>query len=249
MRSTRGRLCAIGLPLFLIPLLVDFAGTSRAETPSATTSEDTDAIVVGETPDPGAEAMATPVCDAPVADGVELTAAQECELALLREARAENERLRELLGFMPYFPGVILRYEFYRFALAGCGRNVVIEFGVSFTYRDITLGSNVLIGRYCVIHECDIGDDVLIGERCTFLSGMKQHRHGRTDIPMTRQGGERKRIAVGNDCWIGSHSIVMEDVADGCVIGAGAVVNKPVPALSIAAGNPARILRSRGGDS
>jgi len=155
----------------------------------------------------------------------------------------------ELLAFVPYFPGVILRYEFYRFALKACGRNVIIEAGTAFVYSSIELGSNVLIGRYCILHDCKIGDDVLMGERCTVLSGTRQHRHDRTDVPINRQGGERKKTVIGDDCWIGSHSVVMEDVAHGSVVGAGSLVNKPLPAWSIAVGSPARVIRRRGDEN
>ena len=153
--------------------------------------------------------------------------------------------MSEFLSFAPYFPGVILRYEFYRFALRKCGRNVLIEFGANFIYSDIEIGDDVLIGRYSIIHHCNIGNNVLIGERCTFLSGMRQHNYDRIDIPMSAQGGAKKRIAIGDDCWIGSHCVVMEDLPTGCVIGAGSVVTKMLPDYSIAVGSPARTVRNR----
>jgi acetyltransferase-like isoleucine patch superfamily enzyme len=151
----------------------------------------------------------------------------------------------EFLSLMPYFPGVILRYEFYRFALRKCGKNILVEFGTVFIYSDIEVGDNVLFGRFCIVHQCDIGSNVLIGERCTFLSGTKQHRFDRIDIPMNLQGGARKRVVVGDDCWIGSHAVVAEDIASGCVVGAGSVVTKPLAEYSIAVGSPARAIHNR----
>ena len=151
----------------------------------------------------------------------------------------------ELFALVPYFPGVILRYEFYRFALRRCGKNVLFELGTVFIYRDIEIGNNVLIGRYCIIHHCDFGNDVLVGERCTFLSGSRQHHFERSDIPMSAQGGAKKRIRIGDDCWIGSHSVLMECVDYGSVVAAGTIVNKPVKPMSIVAGNPAKLLRTR----
>ena len=153
--------------------------------------------------------------------------------------------MSEFLSFVPYFPGVILRYEFYRFALRKCGKNVLIEFGAIFVYSDIEIGDNVLIGRYCIVHHCNFGSHVLVGERCTFLSGMRQHSYDRTDIPITEQGGAKKRIAIGDDCWIGSHSVLMDDVATGCVVGAASVVTKALPEYSVAVGSPARPIRNR----
>ena len=70
----------------------------------------------------------------------------------------------ELLSLMPYVVGVVVRAEFYRFALAHCGRNVVIELGSVFIYHDISIGDNVTINRYSVIHHCDIGSYALVGE-------------------------------------------------------------------------------------
>ena len=152
----------------------------------------------------------------------------------------------EMLSLMPYVFGVVVRAEFYRFALRHCGRNVVIEFGAIFIYRDVSIGDNVTINRYSVIHHCDIGSYALVGEHAVLLSGSRQHDIDRTDIPMALQQGRKKRIALGDDCWIGAHSVVMEDVGRGAVVGAGAVVNKPVPELMVVAGNPARPVRRRG---
>ncbi len=152
----------------------------------------------------------------------------------------------ELLSLVPYALGVVLRGTFYRYALKRCGRNLVVEFGAVFVYPDVSVGDNVLVGRFNVVHHCDLGDYVLIGERCTFLSGSKQHRFDRTDVPMALQGGQRKRIRVGDDCWIGAHAVVADDVGPGSIVGAGSVVLRPVPERTIVAGNPARPLRRRG---
>jgi acetyltransferase-like isoleucine patch superfamily enzyme len=151
----------------------------------------------------------------------------------------------ETLALVPYFPGVILRYEFYRFALHRCGSNVVVETGAVFIYRDVSVGDDVLIGRYSIVHHCDIGDHTLIGERCTFLSGSRQHRFTRTDMPMTQQGGEKRRITLAGDCWIGSHAVVMNDVGRGAIVAAGAVVKDPVPELTVVGGVPAKPIADR----
>jgi acetyltransferase-like isoleucine patch superfamily enzyme len=151
----------------------------------------------------------------------------------------------EFLALVPYFPGVILRYEFYRFALRGCGRNVVVETGAIFIYRDVVVGSDVLIGRYSIVHHCDIGDHTLIGERCTLLSGSRQHRYARLDVPMSQQGGEKRRITLAGDCWVGSHAVVMNDVGRGAVVAAGAVVKDPVAEFTVVGGVPAKELARR----
>lgn len=51
---------------------------------------------------------------------------------------------------------------------------------------------------------------------------------------------------IGANCFIGGRSLILPgvEIGDNCVVGAGAVVTKSVPARSLVAGNPARILRS-----
>jgi acetyltransferase-like isoleucine patch superfamily enzyme len=54
-------------------------------------------------------------------------------------------------------------------------------------------------------------------------------------------------INVGNDVWIGSHSIVLGNVniGNGAVVAANSVVNDDVPPFAIVAGSPARIIKYR----
>ncbi|MCU0947380.1 MAG: acyltransferase [Porphyrobacter sp.] len=51
---------------------------------------------------------------------------------------------------------------------------------------------------------------------------------------------------IGSNCFIGAGSIILPGVTigDNCIIGAGSVVTSDIPSNTIAAGNPARIIRS-----
>lgn len=53
-------------------------------------------------------------------------------------------------------------------------------------------------------------------------------------------------IIIGNNCWIGENSRICKGVTigDGAIVAANAVVTKDVPPNCIAAGNPARIVKS-----
>jgi phosphonate metabolism protein (transferase hexapeptide repeat family) len=55
------------------------------------------------------------------------------------------------------------------------------------------------------------------------------------------------RVEISHDVWIGHGAIVLpgRNVGTGAVIAAGAIVTKDVPAYTIVAGNPARIIRRR----
>lgn len=153
----------------------------------------------------------------------------------------------QFLALVPYVVGTIARYEFYRFSLRRCGSNVMIGFGSVFVYRDVEIGSNVLIGMYNTVHHCDFGDYVLTADGCRFLSGSRYHSFDRADVPMALQGGELTRIEIGRDVWVGTNAVVMAGVGEGAIVGAGAVVTEPVESGAIVGGVPAKVLKRRPG--
>lgn len=164
---------------------------------------------------------------------------------LARQSDFAFRTCSELLAVVPYVFGIIVRGEFYRWTLRQMGDNVAIGFGTIFFYRDVSIGSHVLIGNYNVIHHCDFGSYVLTADHCQFLSGSRYHNFDQIDIPMAQQGGRLRRILVADDCWVGANCVVMNDLEQGCVVGAGSIVTRAIPPYSVAVGNPARIVRSR----
>ncbi len=54
-------------------------------------------------------------------------------------------------------------------------------------------------------------------------------------------------VTIGHDVWIGHGAIILagRNIGTGAVVAGGAVVTKDVPAYTIVAGNPARIIRRR----
>ena len=53
-------------------------------------------------------------------------------------------------------------------------------------------------------------------------------------------------VAIRRNAWIGARAILLggADIGEGAIVGAGAVVDFPVPAFAIVAGNPARVVGS-----
>jgi acetyltransferase-like isoleucine patch superfamily enzyme len=120
---------------------------------------------------------------------------------------------------------------------------VIRELGIG-----ITIGNNVGIAQNCFIQvrgKVEIGCDVIIGPGVSIFS--EAHNSKRTDIPIVTQGETRMDVKIGNDVWIGSNSTILGGVTigDSSIIAAGAVVNRDVPAFSIVAGVPAKVIKIR----
>ena len=151
----------------------------------------------------------------------------------------------ELISLFPFRIGEHIRYYFYKNTLASCGEDVVISFGSIISYPCVTIGNHVWIGTYNIFGNVDIGDFSQISQGSHFLSGSHQYGFDDLNTPIKYQPGKQARIKIGPDIWVGANSTVMANIGKGCVIGAGSVVTKDLPDYSVAAGNPARIIRTR----
>lgn len=153
----------------------------------------------------------------------------------------------QLLALLPGLPGAWLRAAFYAGTLDECAWEVHIGFGSHFTHRGAVVGRNVSMGSFCVMGHAHIGQRTMIGSRVSIPSGKRQHldAEGR----LSGSEGRFDRVAVGDACWIGEGAILLSDVGARCIVSAGAVVVQPVPADSLAGGNPARVLRTLATDS
>jgi acetyltransferase-like isoleucine patch superfamily enzyme len=113
----------------------------------------------------------------------------------------------------------------------------------------IRLGDDVSLGPGCYLRaglaSVAIGSHVTIGAHSAIVSGSPGYKD--LEIPMKKQIGSAKGIVIGDDVWLGVGVKVIDGVqiGNGCVIGAGAVVIQDIPAYSIAAGVPARVLSKR----
>jgi acetyltransferase-like isoleucine patch superfamily enzyme len=161
-------------------------------------------------------------------------------------ADAAVEGSSQILACMPGRLGVLVRAVFFSKVLSQCDPTVFIGFGALLTKSDTRLGKHVYIGPYCQLGWVTIGDDTLLGPSVQIPSGPKAHTFDRLDTPIRNQPRESRQVFIGRDCWIGAGSILMADVGDQSVIGAGSVVIKPIEPMQLAAGVPCKPIRPRG---
>jgi acetyltransferase-like isoleucine patch superfamily enzyme len=149
------------------------------------------------------------------------------------------------LALIPGLPGQYLRRAFLAFAIAGCDRSATVEWGTTFSRAGARLGRNVYIGPNCDLGLVDVEDDALIAAAVHIPSGGMTHGIDDPTIPIREQPGREQMVRIGAGAWIGSCAVVLANIGDGSVVGAGSVVTRALPAGVVAAGAPARIVRQR----
>ena len=113
--------------------------------------------------------------------------------------------------------------------------------------RFIRIGNNVGIGEFAHLGGAgglEIGDECIIG---SFLScHPENHNYSDVSRSIRFQGTTREGIVIGRNCWIGAKVTICDGVTIGehCVIAAGSVVTRSMPAYSVIGGVPARVLKS-----
>lgn len=118
---------------------------------------------------------------------------------------------------------------------------------VLFIGKHVQINDSVHIGA---IEQVEIGDRVLIASR-VFIS---DHNHGNYQVQDVFSGPEippadrplsSRPVRIGNNVWLGEQVCILPGVTvgDGAIVGANSVVTSDIPPNTIAAGNPARVIR------
>lgn len=131
------------------------------------------------------------------------------------------------------------------------GAGVMFEPGVWLTAPEqarLRIGAGSFLNMGVMVAAMEL---VEIGEHCMFANGCfvtdGNHRFDDPEKPVPWQGFTTKGpTRIGANVWCGANVVVTSGVTIGerCVIGANSVVTTDIPAFSIAAGAPARVLKS-----
>ncbi len=127
------------------------------------------------------------------------------------------------------------------------GRNTI----VSCKDGNVILEDGVNVGFNCELYSAStvvLRKNALVSAYCYFVGGggYDLERH---DISFAEQEGlDSRGIEVGADTWIGARTTALDGISigQGAVVAAGSLLREDVPALTIVAGVPARIVRKRG---
>ena len=124
--------------------------------------------------------------------------------------------------------------------------------GVEFRRRfraEIGPGGRVVIGAgsyltYDVIITCDTS--IEIGERCglgqcTYVAD-GSHRYRDLEVPFLQQGYDYRPITIEDDVQIHSKCTIVNSIGKRTIIGANAMVTKPLPPYCVAGGVPAKVI-------
>ena len=109
---------------------------------------------------------------------------------------------------------------------------------------DVIIGDRTRIGlSNTIIGPVKVGNDVRLAQNIV-LSGLN-HNYAEINSPIHEQGVSTKPIVIEDESWIGANAVVLPGVTLGkhSIVAAGSVVTKDIPNYSIAAGNPARVLK------
>lgn len=152
----------------------------------------------------------------------------------------------QVLAVIPGVLGLLIRQFYYEKTLKSCGVNLRVFWGAYIVYPEVEIGDNCTIEEFCIISKCVLGNDVIIAARVSIMSGSKHHDVNDITKTFGESKAEYSTVKLGNNLWIGTHAVIMNNIGCNTAIGAGAVVTSAIPDLVVAAGVPARVIKNRG---
>lgn len=112
---------------------------------------------------------------------------------------------------------------------------------------EIIIGENTRINGSCIHarERIKIGKNCLIAANCQIIDSNGHDICPENPSFRIHTTGNSKAVIIGDNVWIGTGSIILPGVTigDGSIIGAGSVVTKSIPENTLAAGNPAKVIK------
>jgi maltose O-acetyltransferase len=161
------------------------------------------------------------------------------------DLKAERQKTKELVRLYNLTEAVPERQTILQQLLGQIGQDSIIEPPFYCSYgQNIYIGDHVYVNVLCTILDCNevhIGNHVMIGPNVQIYTAAHL-----LQAEARIQGWEvAKPIVIEDNVWLGGGAILLPGVRIGrnAVVGAGAVVPRSVPASTVVAGNPVRVIR------
>ena len=111
----------------------------------------------------------------------------------------------------------------------------------------IKIGNNTRIHASCLhaYESIEIGENCLIAANCQIFDGSGHDTSLQKPSLRISSHGTQKPIKIGNNCWVGTSSIILPGsiLGKNCVVAAGSVVNGVYKDNSLIGGNPAKLIK------
>ena len=110
---------------------------------------------------------------------------------------------------------------------------------------DLTIGDYTRIGLgNTIIGPAKIGNHVNLAQNVT-VTGLN-HNYEDVEKRIDEQGVSTQLVTIEDDVWVGANAVILAGVTIGehCVVAAGSIVSRSIPAYSICAGCPAKVIKS-----
>jgi acetyltransferase-like isoleucine patch superfamily enzyme len=109
---------------------------------------------------------------------------------------------------------------------------------------DVLIGNNSLVGMSnVIIGPVTIGNNVILAQN--IVVSALNHEYRDVNMPIQSQKVLTAPIVIEDDCWIAANAVITSGVTIGkhSVVAANAVVTKSILPYSVAAGNPAKVIK------
>lgn len=139
--------------------------------------------------------------------------------------------------------GKKFRYCCAKYIAKDIGKDCLIEKG-AYLGDNIILKDFASVGPYCSIGPgSEIGSYVMMGPECLIYTS--NHKFNKDKLKYEGHTLENP-VIIEDNVWLGARCIILPGVriGKGSTIGAGSIVTKDIPPYSVAAGNPAKVIKS-----
>lgn len=138
------------------------------------------------------------------------------------------------------------RYYIFKYGLKHVDKTFIATSKCSIS-KDFVAGEYSYVGPNSHIYpKVTIGKYTMLANNVSIIGG--DHYYKKAGIPIIFSGrAELKPTIIGDDVWIGAHTIIMTGIkiGNGAIVAAGSIITKDLPPYGIYGGVPAKLIKMR----